>query len=72
MYLIPEDVNDWYNLRSLKPFLSSPEKKKTTTTTTTAAAENWPGDENKHEHFCSLKANSLETGTKHKNDRLCL
>ena len=32
----------------------------------------WPGDEVKHDHFCSLKANSLKTGTKHLNDRLCL
>ena len=23
------------------------------------------GDEEKHEHFCSLKENSLKTGTKH-------
>ena len=32
--------------------------------------KNWPGDEDKH--FCSLEANSLKTGTKHLNDRLCL
>ena len=34
--------------------------------------EELPGDEEKHELFCSLKANSLKTGTKHLNDRLCL
>ena len=43
--------------------LYSPEKKKTTTTT----EKNWE----KHELFCSLEANSLKTGTKHLNDRLC-
>ena len=30
--------------------------------------KNWPGDEVKHELFCSLKANSLKTGIKHLND----
>ena len=46
--------------------LYSPEKKKTTTTTTTTTTEKtWPEDVVKHEHFCSLKANSLKTGTKH-------
>ena len=27
--------------------------------------EELPWDEEKHEHFCSLKANSLKTETKH-------
>ena len=48
----------------------SPEKKKKTTTMMTE--KNWPGDEAKHELFCSLKANSLKTGIKHLNDHLCL
>ena len=52
--------------RSLKPFLSrvilSREEDDDNATTTTE--KNWPGNENKHELFCSLKANSLKTGTK--------
>ena len=27
--------------------------------------KNWPGDENKHDLFCSLKANSFKSGIKH-------
>ena len=30
--------------------------------------KNWPGDEEKFELFCSLKASSYNTGTKHCND----
>ena len=51
------------------PELYSPGKKKTTMTT---EKKYWPGDEEKHELFCSLEANSLKTGMKHLNDRLCL
>ena len=53
------------------PELYSPEKKKTTTAMTTTE-KIWPGHEEKHELFCSLEGNSLNTGTKHLNERLCL
>ena len=56
IYLIPEDV-DWYNLRSLKPFLSR------VILTREELEEDLGLDEIKHELFCSLKANSLKTGT---------
>ena len=69
IYLIPEDVLPGDSkaigiictlLNLSYPELYSPEK-----TTTTLTTKNWPGDEVKHELFCSLKANSLKTGTKH-------
>ena len=76
LYLIPEDVLPGDSkaigiicapLNLSYPELYSPEKKTMTTT-----EKNWPGDEEKQELFCSLEANSLKTGTKHLNDRLCL
>ena len=59
------------DLRSSKPFLSGVILTRETTTTMTTTEKNWPGDEVKHELFGSLKANSLKTGIKHLNDRLC-
>ena len=57
-------------MRSLKPFLSRVVLARELDDDDDGEELAW--DEEKHEFFCSIEANSFKTGTKHLNDRLCL
>ena len=53
-------------LALFKTVLYSPDKK------TTMTKEDWSENHKSKSFLCSLKANNLKAGTKHKNDNLCL